>query len=271
MNFYKRFIGDYRSKTARLTPLEHGVYNILLDEHYATEGPLPREKTELFQIVGARTPADEAAVDKILTRYWIEAKSGWTNARAMEEMAAFREKSTKASGAAHKRWASERDANASAGASPTHVERTCNARSRDSQSQTPDTRHQSQKLEPQPEKKDPSARLPTRPDTPFAFEMFKLAYPKRSGAQPWSRAMKAANARIKDGTQFIAMVYGAKRYAAFCDATGKTGTEYVMQAATFLGPEQHYLEPWASPPSKSETLELKNRQHAVDFLERDDK
>ena len=34
MNFYKRFIGDYRKKTARLTPLEHGVYGLLLDEFY---------------------------------------------------------------------------------------------------------------------------------------------------------------------------------------------------------------------------------------------
>ena len=61
VNFYKRWIGDYRSKTARLTPLEHGVYNLLLDEHYATEEPLPLEKTELFQIIGARTPAEEGA------------------------------------------------------------------------------------------------------------------------------------------------------------------------------------------------------------------
>ena len=137
MNFYKRWIGDYRSKTARLTPLEHGVYNLLLDEHYATEEPLPLEKTELFQIIGARTPADEASVDKILKRYWIETKSGWTNARALEEMAAFRDKSTKASGAAHKRWESERNANAPANASETHMPAIAT-----SHSQTP---------EPQPE------------------------------------------------------------------------------------------------------------------------
>ena len=47
MNFYKRFIGDYRKKTARLTPLEHGVYNLLLDEFYATEERLPLDLTEV--------------------------------------------------------------------------------------------------------------------------------------------------------------------------------------------------------------------------------
>ena len=63
------------------------------------------------------------------------------------------------------------------------------------------------------------------------------------------------------------MIEGAKRYTAYCEATGKTGTEYVMQAATFLGPERHYLEVWDSPLSKSETLEQRNRQHAADFVE----
>ena len=66
MNFYKRFIGDYRKKTARLTPLEHGVYELLLDEFYATEGPLPLDAGELANIVSARTDADKAAIKKVL-------------------------------------------------------------------------------------------------------------------------------------------------------------------------------------------------------------
>ena len=263
MNFYKRWIGDYRSKTARLTPLEHGIYNLLLDEHYATEEPLPLAKTELFQIVGARTPVDEAAVDKVLTRYWIEAESGWTNSRAMKEIAAFREKSNKASGAAHMRWDSERNANAHANAhanaSETHMPAIAT-------SQTP---------EPKPrttaKKKDTSARQVARQGEKLDFELFKSVYPERSGSQPWARAVKAANARVKEGANFHAMLEGAKRYAEFCDEAGKTGTEFVMQAATFLGPEQHFLQPWSPPANKSEVLEQRNRQHAVDFLERDNR
>ena len=46
------------------------------------------------------------------------------------------------------------------------------------------------------------------------FELFKEVYPKRSGAQPWAKAIKAANARIKEGSSFDAMIYGALRY---CD------------------------------------------------------
>ena len=104
---------------------------------------------------------------------------------------------------------------------------------------------------------------------PLDFESFKLAYPKRSGSQPWRRAIRAANARSNEGATFDAMIYGARRYADFCEAIDNTGTQYVMQAATFLGPEQHFLEAWDPPLSKSEKLHQRNRQHAIDFLERD--
>ena len=78
--------------------------------------------------------------------------------------------------------------------------------------------------------------------------------------------MKAAGARIKDGSSFEAMVTGACRYAAFCDAAGKTDTEFVMQAATFLGPERHYLEPWTAF-SKADALYERNRRSGQEWLE----
>ena len=106
-------------------------------------------------------------------------------------------------------------------------------------------------------------------DTTFDLELFKAVYPKRSGAQPWGKAIKAANARVKDGAQFISMLDGARRYAAHCEAEGKSGTRFVMQAATFLGPEQHYLEAWDAPLSKTAAVDEHNRQAAKDFLERD--
>ena len=121
-----------------------------------------------------------------------------------------------------------------------------------------------------PDSAHPAARPDENPDFPdkMDFAVFKAVYPTRSGSQPWARAVKAATARTKEGATFMAMIEGAERYAAYCEATGKTGTEFVMQAATFLGPEKHFLEPWDSPPSKSEALEERNRQAAKDFLER---
>ena len=91
----------------------------------------------------------------------------------------------------------------------------------------------------------PSARQDRqRPQGQLDFEELRAVYPKRGGAQPWSRAVKAANKRIREGVRFNTMIEGARRYAGYCEATGKVGTEFVMQAATFLGPDQHYLEPW---------------------------
>ena len=83
------------------------------------------------------------------------------------------------------------------------------------------------------------------------FERFKAVYPERSGSQPWRKAMDAATARLKEGHDFAAMVAGAERYHRYTDAIGDTGTKFVMQAATFLGPEKHFTEPWDPPKSAS--------------------
>lgn len=87
---------------------------------------------------------------------------------------------------------------------------------------------------------------------PDWFLDFKLAYPDRSGDQGWRKALKAANARIAEGHSTQEFIDGAKRYAAYCKATGKVGTEFVKQAATFLGPEKPFLEEWDAPTPKGQ-------------------
>ena len=96
-----------------------------------------------------------------------------------------------------------------------------------------------------------SAHLKARPGGKIDFELFKAIYPKRAGTQRWERAIHAANARIKEGAKFSAMIEGAERYAAFCEATSKTGTEFVMQAATFLGPDEQFLESWETASART--------------------
>ena len=41
-------------------------------------------------------------------------------------------------------------------------------------------------------------------------------------------------------------------------ATGKQGTEYVKQAATFLGPGKGFLEPWTIPLTKTQIVTREN-------------
>ena len=97
-------------------------------------------------------------------------------------------------------------------------------------------------------------------DTPIAkskreyspeFESAWLAYPKRSGGNPKPSAYKSWNARLKEGVSEIVMLDGVKRYAAYVQATGNAGTQYVKQASTFFGPDRHFEETWQAPASNT--------------------
>lgn len=90
MIYYKRFVGDYRAKTATLTPLEIGIYDLMLDECYATERPLPADLGELHRLCRAASESEKAAVTKIVGRYFKLTKHGYTNARVQSQIAGER-------------------------------------------------------------------------------------------------------------------------------------------------------------------------------------
>ncbi len=96
------------------------------------------------------------------------------------------------------------------------------------------------------------------PKEPPEFAEFKKAYPTRTGTQPWNRALKAIRARLKEGSEWSDFLAGAQRYANFCDSTNCTGTEFVLQAATFCGPEKHFLETWLPLRTKAKLRQDKN-------------
>jgi hypothetical protein len=79
------------------------------------------------------------------------------------------------------------------------------------------------------------------------FEIFWTQYPRRHGTNPKQGAFKRWSSRIRDGTRPDEMISGAMRYAQHCDAKRITGTEFVMQAARFLGPDEHYRDDWRKP------------------------
>ncbi len=122
------------------------------------------------------------------------------------------------------------------------------------------------KCSTQDTKKNTTAR--SRPESPPEFDDFKLVYPERGGNQPWAKALKTINARLKDGATWSEILDGAGRYAVFCKATGKLGTEFVLQAATFCGPEQHYLKPWNLPATKADVRLASNVDAVTQFMER---
>lgn len=70
------------------------------------------------------------------------------------------------------------------------------------------------------------------------------AYPKRQGGNSRKEAGKAYRARVRSGVLHADLLAGVQRYAAFIRATGKEGSAYVKQAATFFGTGEHWLEAW---------------------------
>lgn len=99
------------------------------------------------------------------------------------------------------------------------------------------------------------------------FETAWQAYPKRAGGNPKQTAWKHWSARIREGINADDMLAGVHRYAAYIAATGRVGTEYVKQASTFFGPDQHFAESWTAPLSQQRSTPAQSRHSG--FSERD--
>ena len=108
MKFWPRYIGAWRAKTAILNAEEKGIYCELLDEHYASELPLPLELEARCRIAGAFKKTEQAAVERICERFFIKGEEGYTHERAAEEIAKYRVISGKRSAAAVIKWELER-------------------------------------------------------------------------------------------------------------------------------------------------------------------
>lgn len=101
------------------------------------------------------------------------------------------------------------------------------------------------------------------------FEAAWLLYPKRAGGNSKTEAMRAWDARVAQGVPPEALHTGVMRYAEFCRATGKLGTEYVMQTARFFGPSLQWQEPWIAPSMKlTRTKQETGIQNLTDAMKR---
>jgi uncharacterized protein YdaU (DUF1376 family) len=87
VNYYRRYMGDYNSKTAALSLAEHGVYNILLDTCYSTEKPLPPSIDALCRICRAMSKVEQEAVKSVANSFFPIGTDGFRhNRRADEEI-----------------------------------------------------------------------------------------------------------------------------------------------------------------------------------------
>ncbi len=88
MNYYKRHLGDYARDAGHLSLLEHGVYTLLLDRYYTTEGPLPADI--VYRICRAKTRWERAAVDSVVSEFFTVVEGKLVNCRAESEIALAR-------------------------------------------------------------------------------------------------------------------------------------------------------------------------------------
>lgn len=84
------------------------------------------------------------------------------------------------------------------------------------------------------------------------FERVKSAYPRFAGRQDWINAEHACmNLIAHDGQTWDDLLDAATRYAAYCDATERTGTNFVMSPGKFFSaPDRPWLQPWDPPEPK---------------------
>jgi len=109
MNFYPFHIGDFKSHTDHLSPIEDLAYRRLLDYYYLHEKPLP----DNAEFLSKRIRLDDIqAIQYVLGEFFTLTGEHWHNSRADAEIAKYQEKSIKARESANKRWQSNGNANA---------------------------------------------------------------------------------------------------------------------------------------------------------------
>lgn len=99
MRYYQFHIGDYASHTAGLSLLEDLAYRRLIGLCYLNESPLLGTPAEVARDIGMRDQADE--VSFVLNKFFVQESDGWTQARIVDDLAAFQSKQAKASAAGY--------------------------------------------------------------------------------------------------------------------------------------------------------------------------
>ena len=90
MNYYKKHLGDYSKKAGRLTILQHGIYNLLIDACYDRE-KFPTEE-EAIDWVWASSQEEIDGVKLVLKKFFTLAENGlYVQKRIQEELNAYKD------------------------------------------------------------------------------------------------------------------------------------------------------------------------------------
>lgn len=90
MHYYVRNIGDYMKKAARLSLIEHGAYNLLMDCIYDREQFPTRQ--EAIDWLCLSNPAEIRALDRVLRLFFTQEDDRFYQKRIDEELEIYRQK-----------------------------------------------------------------------------------------------------------------------------------------------------------------------------------
>lgn len=108
----------------------------------------------------------------------------------------------------------------------------------------------------------------TSRDVPVEFETAWSSYPKRPN-NPKREALTAWRTRVnRDKVAPAELQAAVERYAAYCVARGIVGTETVMQARTFFGPNERWKDDFDARPSERPSHRTPEHEHAAVLWER---
>jgi uncharacterized protein YdaU (DUF1376 family) len=100
MHFYQFHIGDYKSHTHHLSPMEDLAFRRLLDHYYLHEVPI--KQRDIARQIGLRDFEQEVLT--VLDEFFISTENGFINPRADEEINKYRKFSEDGKKGAAKRW-----------------------------------------------------------------------------------------------------------------------------------------------------------------------
>lgn len=240
MNFYPFHPGDYMLRTAHLSVTEDAAYRRLLDLYYLNEAPIAGTIQSIARVIRMRD--DEASVAVVLEEFFQATEEGFRHGHCDQVIGQYRAKAKQAAenGKRGGRPKKQADSEPEPENNPEETQPFPSANPEETGSkanQEPIT-----KVKKEQEQK---ALVPSGDDTSdysVEFESFWSAYPKREGGNSKKGAFKAWKARLRNGVTAEELILSAKRYATQMAAKGSVGTSFVKQAATFLGPDDHWRE-----------------------------
>ena len=106
--YYNKYVGDYARDTRGLSLVEHGAYNLLLDDYYSN-GCLEHSLEQCFRVCMAFEQVERDAVKSVLDKFFIPLPDGgYYHKRVEEEIAkqtkAYEARLLKSKRAANARW-----------------------------------------------------------------------------------------------------------------------------------------------------------------------